>query len=178
MTDQARPGGGSGPARISMMEGRATAVCAATAVAAGAALLAVWRREAVVRKVRALGEVALPDGKGTLRPVRRSDAAAVFALVDADRDYLKEWLPWVKYVQTAADEEFFLGTCEAGQAAGTHVVFAVCSPLARGRSGSSSSGSEPEDIVGLISYNAIDTTRSMVYIGYAPHSDGRQRPAT
>ena len=140
------------------------AVCAATAAAVAAAVHVVWQREAIVRKVQALGEVRLADSKGYLRPVRISDAARIFSLVDADRKYLQEWLPWVKYVQSQADEEFFLGTCEHGQRQGTHVVYAICSPLARDSTGKTN-GAGVNDIVGLISFNAIDTTRRMVYIG-------------
>eukprot|EP01043_Picozoa_sp_COSAG02_P074807 COSAG02_NODE_15141_length_1200_cov_1.386013_2_plen_180_part_00 len=144
--------------------GRALAVCAATAAAMAASVHVLWQREAIVRKVQALGEVRLADGKGHLRPVRVSDAARIFSLVDADRNYLQEWLPWVKYVQSQADEEFFLGTCEKGQRLGTHVVYAICSPLVRDSIGETN-GAGVDDIVGLISFNAIDTTRRMVYIG-------------
>ena len=128
--------------------------------ALAASVLTVWRRETIVRKIQALREIQLADGKGFLRPVRKSDASSMFSIVDADREYLSEWLPWVKYVKAEADEEFFLSTCEQGQQCGTHVVFAICSPLARG-----CAGSEADDIAGLISFNAIDTTRRMVYIG-------------
>eukprot|EP01043_Picozoa_sp_COSAG02_P045602 COSAG02_NODE_4188_length_5646_cov_5.157202_5_plen_173_part_00 len=148
--------------------GRALAVCAATAAAFAASVHVLWQREAIVRKVRALGEIQLVDGKGYLRPVRTSDAGRIFSLVDANRKYLQEWLPWVKYVQSQADEEFFLDTCEQGQRCGTHVVFAICSPVARGFTGSTN-GTAVDDIVGLISFNAIDTMRSMVYIGCEQH---------
>lgn len=151
--------------------GRILAVCAATAAAFAASVLTVWRREAIVRKVQALGEIQLADGS-TLRPVCKADAARIFALVDADREYLQEWLPWVKYVQSQADEEFFLGTCEQGQQRGTHVVFAICSPqlAARACAAGRAGGCDADDIIGLISFNAIDTTRSMVYIGCEPRA--------
>lgn len=145
---------------------RTLAVCAATAAAFAASVLTVLRREAIVRKVQALGKIQLADGHGsTLRPVCKADAARIFALVDADREYLQEWLPWVKYVQSQADEEFFLGTCEHGQRRGTHVVFAICSAQLARECAGKASGCDADNIVGLISFNAIDTTRSMLYIG-------------
>lgn len=48
-----------------------------------------------------------------LRPYELSHAPTVFARVDAERQYLREWLPWVDSTQSVADsEEFIRGSRE------------------------------------------------------------------
>ena len=86
------------------MEQRSIIVCGLTAAASLAALLVVRRRGADVARVQTLNKLALPDNKGHLRPVAVADAAEILALVDANREHLAEWLPWVKYVNAVADE--------------------------------------------------------------------------
>ncbi len=48
------------------------------------------------------------DTEITLRPFREGDAAPMFEIVDRDRDYLGEFLPWVDQCQTVEDEARFV----------------------------------------------------------------------
>ncbi len=43
------------------------------------------------------------DDEITLRPRDPEHAEAVFALVDANREYLRRWLPWVDSTRTLED---------------------------------------------------------------------------
>ena len=44
-----------------------------------------------------------------LRLLQMRNASEVFALVDADRDFLREWLPWVDNHRDVADTKSFIG---------------------------------------------------------------------
>ena len=44
------------------------------------------------------------DDKLELRLLREEDAAALFALVDSNREHLRRWLPWVDSTMTVEDE--------------------------------------------------------------------------
>lgn len=43
-----------------------------------------------------------------LRPLQPADAPALFAVVDAHRSALREWLPWVDATKTVADSEAYI----------------------------------------------------------------------
>ena len=62
--------------------------------------------------------IAVDDGV-VLRPLRLEDAEAVFILVEANRQRLGEWLPWVPSVLTAADEAAFIRGTRDQMAAGS-----------------------------------------------------------
>jgi len=51
------------------------------------------------------------DARTRLRPVRRADAEALFALTDANRAHLREWLPWLDAIRTEKDTEAFVQAC-------------------------------------------------------------------
>jgi ribosomal-protein-serine acetyltransferase len=54
-----------------------------------------------------------------LRPANVSDAAALFRVVDANRDHLRQWLPWLDYNRSEADSLSFLkGVVERSRADG------------------------------------------------------------
>ncbi len=55
------------------------------------------------------------DDTLTLRPFQPEDAAALFALTDSNRDYLKQWLPWLNTVRQESDSLNFI-TDAAAQA--------------------------------------------------------------
>ena len=44
------------------------------------------------------------DGEIVLRPVAASDVEHLYRLIEADRPYLEEWLPWVENIRTLDDE--------------------------------------------------------------------------
>ena len=48
------------------------------------------------------------DGEIEIRLVAEGDAPRVFALTDQDREYLRQWLPWVDRTLTVADTEGFV----------------------------------------------------------------------
>jgi len=48
-----------------------------------------------------------------LRSPQLSDASALLACIDADREFLSQWLPWVATTRTVADEIAFLKYCQA-----------------------------------------------------------------
>ena len=48
------------------------------------------------------------DEEIELRLVTASDAPRIFALTDRDREYLREWLPWVDGTRTVEDTEGFV----------------------------------------------------------------------
>jgi ribosomal-protein-serine acetyltransferase len=45
-----------------------------------------------------------------LRPLRAADAAELYALVEANRDYLARWMPWAAGQDLAATEKFIAET--------------------------------------------------------------------
>jgi ribosomal-protein-serine acetyltransferase len=52
--------------------------------------------------------VELRDGEILLRPLGAVDAAPLFRLIDADRDRLGRWLPWVEETRTERDSARFV----------------------------------------------------------------------
>jgi len=54
-----------------------------------------------------------------MRLLDPSQAAPIFAAVDADRDYLREWLPWVDRSQRVEDTRVFLELQQMNQKEGT-----------------------------------------------------------
>jgi len=85
-----------------------------------------------------------------LRPLAPEDAAELFALVDANRAYLHEWLPWLDRNTAVEDSLAFVHSCAENVEKGIP-VFAI--ELA-GR------------IVGICGYNAVDRANRAGWIGY------------
>ena len=48
------------------------------------------------------------DEHTELRMIEERDAHELFRLVDRDREYLRQWLPWVDYTHTVDDELAFI----------------------------------------------------------------------
>ncbi len=48
------------------------------------------------------------DDEIELRPVEEKDAAVIFALTDANRAYLRRWLPWVDGTRSVAETRAFI----------------------------------------------------------------------
>jgi len=87
----------------------------------------------------------------TLRAVRPEDAEELFALTDANRASLREWLPWVDATRTPADTLAFIEAA-MGQARGGGGFHAAI------RSGSA--------IVGVVGYHEIDWQTRRASLGY------------
>ena len=85
-----------------------------------------------------------------LRPLEESDAAELYAVVDANRAYLAPWLPWAQG-QTPENTVEFLRVARKQRADGEAVQSAI---LREGR------------IVGVIGNHAIDPAHRSTELGY------------
>jgi len=70
-----------------------------------------------------------------IRQFKPADGAAIFGLVEKNRAYLREWLPWVDYTQSVADVESFISRASQqladgrGPNAGIWVEGALCGSI-------------------------------------------------
>lgn len=95
-----------------------------------------------------------------LRQLQPADAPALFAVIDAHRARLREWLPWVDATVRLADTEKYIADTLRDFAA-TRAY--VCGIWADGR------------LVGIIGQNRIDWAHRIAFPFYwlAPDSEGR-----
>jgi ribosomal-protein-serine acetyltransferase len=91
------------------------------------------------------------DDKMSLRTLRLQDAEELFAVVDANRAYLRQWLPWLDENTSPQDTRNFVQTT-LDQYAGNRGF--ACVILHEGA------------IVGSIGYHPIDWQTRSVVIGY------------
>ena len=91
------------------------------------------------------------DDAATLRPLCAADANALFALTDANRSHLREWLPWLDAVTSVGDTREFIRAC--GERARRSGAFTALIET----------GGEP---CGVIGYNWIDPANRACEIGY------------
>lgn len=91
------------------------------------------------------------DEEVSLKLVELRDAERVFELTDHSREYLREWLPWLDFTTSVEDTKGFIKSCLKGYAENTSMTTFI---LFRG------------EIVGTASYNKIDWTNKIAYIGY------------
>jgi ribosomal-protein-serine acetyltransferase len=84
-----------------------------------------------------------------LRPLKLTDADALFKLVDDNRDYLKEWLPWLDSNQTVADSRAFIRTTQ--ERANNELISAIYTD---------------HQLVGIVGLNYIDWENRLAGIGY------------
>lgn len=95
-----------------------------------------------------------------LRLIRSEDAPALFALIDASRVKLREWLPWVDATRKLADTQKYIAKAlkenEASRAF-------TCGIWSEGR------------VVGIIGHNRIDWANRAGFPAYwlAPDSEGK-----
>ncbi len=102
------------------------------------------------------------DNEISLIFLQRSLATALYALVDANREYLGQWMPWVKDRSSVADIESFIERSVIGFAKGETLV---CAIEYNGTLG------------GIISYNKISNALKKVELGYLGiFRATRQRP--
>lgn len=91
------------------------------------------------------------DDEIELRLLEERHAEALFALVDANRDYLREWLPWLDDNRDAAASRAFIRSClqqfadNKGYQAGVWVA---------------------GELAGMAGFHAIDRTNRSAMIGY------------
>jgi ribosomal-protein-serine acetyltransferase len=86
-----------------------------------------------------------------LRPVEDGDVPELFRLVEANRDHLRAWLPWLDSTRAEADLRAWADAEREKAAAGRSVQFAV---VAEGR------------IAGVIGFHEIDWAHGQVELGY------------
>jgi ribosomal-protein-serine acetyltransferase len=91
------------------------------------------------------------DADTGLRTLRDSDAAELYALTDANRVFLRSWLPWLDVVTCEADTRAYLRTVVAQREAGLGPTFGI---LRRGA------------LAGIVGYHRIDRVHRAGDIGY------------
>lgn len=78
-------------------------------------------------------------------------AQNLFALVDKNRAYLRQWLPWLDYNQSSDDSHNFLSNCQANYAARTQLNTLMFLG---------------DELVGTTGFNSINTVNHCAEIGY------------
>ena len=91
------------------------------------------------------------DDHLTLRALEPSDAEALFALVNANRAYLRQWLPWLDANQTADDSRSFIHSSAARTKDSNGFDSAICYDA---------------QIVGIVGLNYISWENRLSGIGY------------
>ena len=87
-----------------------------------------------------------------LRSLQLTDAEELFMLTDANRDYLRVWLPWLDRINAVADTKGFIEHILESNANNHGLTAAIW---------------YEERIVGLVGYNhRIDNQNRIGYIGY------------
>lgn len=86
-----------------------------------------------------------------LRSVELTDAERIFQLTEANREYLREWLPWLDFTQNVEDSEQFIKTCIQHHAEQTGLNTVI---VYKG------------EVVGMVSFNAINKLHRNAAIGY------------
>lgn len=94
----------------------------------------------------------LKAGRGLeLRPLNLRDARVLFALVEANRDRLRRWLPWPDANQTLADSRAYILWMRAQARAGLGQAFGLWSK---------------DQLLGVAGFNWIDGANRSAAIGY------------
>lgn len=86
----------------------------------------------------------------TLTEAQVTDAGALYQLIDSGRLYLREWLPFIDFSQSAADTELYLRTVSAPGNM-QDKVYAI---------------RYQQKVAGIIGYKTIDRVNSKLEIGY------------
>ncbi|EPJ46481.1 MAG: hypothetical protein OFPII_20240 [Osedax symbiont Rs1] len=89
--------------------------------------------------------------KLSLQLLMQSDAEELFNLIDQNRSYLQQWMVWPPATKSADDTNKFIKACLIGLAENTEMA---CGIKYHGQ------------LIGVITYNVIDTQLKKVIIGY------------
>lgn len=95
-----------------------------------------------------------------LRELAENDADDLFQLVDKNRQYLRQWLPWLDNEKTRMDSVRFIRSSREQLGANTGLVAGVWFE---------------RRLAGVISYNTIDWVNRIVQIGYWVGADYQGR---
>jgi ribosomal-protein-serine acetyltransferase len=91
------------------------------------------------------------DSVLTLRILRPDDAAELFSLTDANRAYLRRWLPWVDLVTSEEDSRSFLATVAAQREEGRGPTFGIV---------------HEDALAGVVGYLPVDRVNRVGEVGY------------
>lgn len=61
----------------------------------------------------------------SMEPLNLTHAQALYELTDANRDYLRQWLPWLDHIQSCADTQAFIESTMQESAAGGAPNYAI-----------------------------------------------------
>jgi ribosomal-protein-serine acetyltransferase len=89
--------------------------------------------------------------RAILRLVCPEDAMELFILTEANRDYLRQWLPWLDGTRVVDDTEKFIELMMQQYVAGEGLTALIL---------------VDEAIAGVVGYNCIDRINHVGYIGY------------
>lgn len=91
------------------------------------------------------------DEQLTIRLLQQSDAAELFDLVNCQRNYLSEWLPWPPMTKTVADSKAFLNGAMQQFESQTGMVCGIFYQT---------------HLVGVVGFNEINHSLKKVKLGY------------
>ncbi len=86
-----------------------------------------------------------------LHLLTEQDAGAMYQLIEHNRSYLREWLPWVDFTQSAEDERAFISNTRTQYRDNQSSTYAIW---------------YQKQIVGTVGYNQLDWPNRKVDIGY------------
>ena len=100
------------------------------------------------------------DSRVALRVLREDDAAELYALTDANRAYLRRWVPWVDLVTSEEASRSFRATVTAQREDGRGPTFGILCEDA---------------LAGVVGFLPVDRVNRIGEIGYwlAPRRQGR-----
>jgi ribosomal-protein-serine acetyltransferase len=85
-----------------------------------------------------------------LREIQLSDASVIFKIIESDREYLREWLPFIDMTRKIEDTEAFIRIVKSKKTEHDE-VFVIISD---------------DNIAGLISYKGKDNFNHKIELGY------------
>lgn len=91
------------------------------------------------------------DASTRLRELTGGDAGALYALVDGNRKYLRQWLPWVDIQQGSQDSAGFIEGARHDNRAGVALTLGI---------------EHQGDIVGVIAFHEFDSDNRQTSMGF------------
>lgn len=96
------------------------------------------------------------DENTSLFLYQEKDAKELFELVDSNRSYFKQWLPWLSYNTKIEDTQQFILECKSNYENGISLILGI---------------NYQGKLVGSVSFNIINTTHNNAEIGYMLSQD-------
>ena len=91
------------------------------------------------------------DATTELHLLAEDDAASVYQLIESNRAYLREWLPWIDYTQSIEDERSFISNTRTQYQNNQSFTYTIW---------------HQQQIAGIAGYNQIDWANRKTEIGY------------